>query len=126
MDLKLIGTELFIKYVLPCVKTIAKSLISTIGKSIYEKLYTKFVKALKSFEDALKKCFSTSDAKKLEKRLRCCKLGFVYFERIKLTLEKALNDYAAAIQEAETRYNELTGETIDIALEGENNNEILA
>ena len=61
MDIKGLAAKLCADYVLPYIKKIAKSLISNIGKSAYEKLYSRFTKALESFEEALEKCFEILD-----------------------------------------------------------------
>ena len=114
MNIKGLATKLCADYVLPHIKKIAKSLISNIGKSAYEKLYSRFTKALESFEEALEKCFETNDLKKLEKRLKCCKLGLAFFEKMNSVLDGVLADYNAAVLEAEEKYKKLGGGILEV------------
>ena len=114
MDIKGLAAKLCADYVLPYIKKIAKSLISNIGKSAYEKLYSRFTKALESFEEALEKCFETNDLKKLEKRLKCCTLGLAFFEKMNPVLDGVLADYNAAVLEAEEKYKKLGGGVLEV------------
>lgn len=100
------------KYVLPKVKEIAKSFIANLGKSLYERLYTRFTKALQSFEAAIDKMVATKDIDKLKKRLKCCKLGLAFFEKMDEALNNVLADYNAAIADAEEKYLQMGGEPI--------------
>lgn len=113
MSLKEIGAKLCIRYVVPCVTKIIKSAISTLSKCIYEKLYNRFKNALESFENALEKIIETTDPKKLKKRILCCRLGLSFFEKINQVLNEVIPNYAAAITQAEEKYSELTGETLE-------------
>ncbi len=114
MSVKGIAIKICVAYVLPCLVKIGKSLISRIGKTMYEKLYDRFTKALASLEEALNKIFEVeNDPKKLKKRIVCCKLGFKFFEKIKDVLDDVLCDYSAAIGEAENKYETLTGECLE-------------
>lgn len=113
MSLKGIGAKLCIRYVVPCVTKIIKSAISTLSKCIYEKLYNRFKNALESFENALEKIIETTDPKKLKKRILCCRLGLSFFEKINQVLNEVIPNYAAAITQAEEKYSELTGETLE-------------
>lgn len=112
MEIK-VAIALITKYLAPIVTKIIKSKISTIGKSLYEKLYNRIVDALKSFEKALTDCLNTTEPKKLKKRLVCCELGLKFFTKIHLLLEDILPEYSAAIDEAKTKYSELTGESLN-------------
>lgn len=109
MDLKALGVELCIKYILPTVKNIIKSAISKIGKSLYEKLNDRFKSALESFGEAVEKMVKENKADKLKKRITCCRLGFVFFEKVYRVLEELLPEYSAAIQDAENRLEKLNG-----------------
>ena len=97
MDIVGIGLELSKKYLLPAVKKIGISIISNAGKSAYEKLYSRFTKATESFEVALSKLSDTSDLKKFQKRVKCCRLGLNFFLKIHKVLEEVLADYSAAV-----------------------------
>lgn len=114
MSLKGLGLKVCQEYILPGIKKIAKSFISNIGKSLYERLYTRFAKALNSFEEALDKLLETDDLEKLKKRLKCCKLGLVFFEKMDVALNNVLADYNAAILEAEEKLLELGGEPLKL------------
>lgn len=113
MDLKGLGAKLCLKYVVPYVKKIIISAISSLAKNIYEKLYNRFKNALDSFEEALLKTTKTDDPKKLKKRIVCCRLGFAFFEKINQVLNEVIPDYAAVITQAEEKYLEITGETLE-------------
>lgn len=105
MDLKGLGVELCVKYVLPFVQKILSSAISKISKRLYERLYTRFKTAVDSFENALKKLGEANDQKSLKKRLACCKLGLSFFEQIYKILDELLPEYSAAIEDAEEKLN---------------------
>lgn len=111
MEIK-VAIALITKYLAPIVTKIIKSKISTIGKSLYEKLYNRIVDALNSFENALTKCLNTTDTKKLKKRIVCCDLGLKFFTRIHSLLDDVLPEYSAAVEEAKNKYSELTGEDL--------------
>lgn len=113
MSLKGLGLKVCQEYILPVVKKIARSLISNIGKSLYERLYSRFAKALASFEEALDKLFEINDIDKLKKRLKCCKKGLLFFEKMDVALNNVLADYNAAITDAEEKYLELGGEPLE-------------
>ncbi len=108
MNLKNFGLELCKKYVFPIITTIVKSAISKIGKSLYEKLYDKFQKALESFGEAVEKMFNTDNPEKLKKRIECCSLGLGFFEKIHQVLEEIIPEYSAAIAEAKERLEKIT------------------
>lgn len=112
MGLKGLGLKVCQDFILPKIKKITKSLIANIAKSLYERLYIRFTKALESFEEALDKLLKTNDIDKLRKRLKCCKLGLEFFEKIGDALNNVLADYNAAILEAEERYLAKGGEPI--------------
>ena len=111
MEIK-VAIALITKYLAPIVTKIIKSKISTIGKSLYEKLYNRIVDALNSFEKALTKCLNSNDPKKLKKRIVCCDLGLNFFTKIHSLLDEVLPEYTAAVEEAKIKYSELTGEEI--------------
>ena len=113
MNFKQLAVTLCVKYVLPKLKDIAKSAISALGKSLYERFYNRFKSALDSFEKALNKLFETEEPKKLEKRLRCCSLGIWFFEKIYDVLDEVLPEYQAAIRKAKEKYYELTKEEFE-------------
>ena len=84
MEIK-VAIALITKYLAPIVTKIIKSKISTIGKSLYEKL---------------------------KKRIVCCDLGLNFFTKIHSLLDEVLPEYTAAVEEAKIKYSELTGEEI--------------
>lgn len=108
------GVVILINVLAPKIKTILSSLISNIGKSLYEKLFEKMKDSLESFETALEKLAASKDEKKLKKRLICCKIGFAFFEKINEALTEMLPDYAAIIEEKEYEYEQLTGKKLEI------------
>lgn len=114
MNLKGLALKVCTSYVLPYLVKIGKSLISNIGKSMYERLYKSFLHALDSLEEAISKIFETDNPKKLKKRITCCKLGLKFFEKIKDVLDDVLCDYSAAIGEAENKYEQITGEVLEV------------
>lgn len=109
MNLKALGVELCIKYVVPAVKKIIKSAISRIGKNLYERLYDRFKSALESFGEALEKMFQTTEPEKLKKRIECCRLGLSFFEKIYRVLEDVLPEYSAAVAEANEKLSRIEG-----------------
>lgn len=111
MDIK-IAVGLLVKYVAPIVTKIIKSKISVLARNLYEKSYNRFVEATKSFEQALEKCFDTTDPKKLKKRILCCELGLKFFEKIHAVLDDLIPEYNAALLEAKEKYNRITGKEI--------------
>ena len=56
----------------------------------------------------------TNDLKKLEKRLKCCKLGLAFFEKMNSVLDGVLADYNAAVLEAEEKYKKLGGGVLEV------------
>ena len=108
IDLKTLGIELCIKYVVPAVQKIIKSAISKLGKNLYEKLYDRFKSALESFGGAVEKLFNTTDLKKFKKSLDCCELGLKFFEKIHKVLDELLPEYTAAIEEAKNKYAQIS------------------
>jgi hexokinase len=108
MNFKNLGANLCIKFLLPKLGAILKSLISKLAKNVYEKLYNRFKSALESFEKALNKLFETDDVQKLEKRLTCCSLGIWFFEKIYDILDEILPEYQAAIRKAKDKYYEMS------------------
>ena len=112
MDIIGIALSVSKKYLLPAVKKIGISFISNAGKTSYEKLYSRFTKATESFEVALSKLSDTSDIKKFQKRVKCCRLGLNFFLKIHAVLEEILADYSAAVEDAESKLCNLTGEEI--------------
>lgn len=120
MNFKQLAVTLCVKYVLPKLKQIAKSAISSLGKSLYEKLYNRFKSALDSFEKALNKMFETDDPKKLEKRLTCCSLGIWFFEKIYDVLDEVLPEYQAAIRKAKEKYTEVCEKEFESPIKEEN------
>lgn len=108
------GLALCVKYVLPVLKKIAVSAISKIGKSTYEKLYDKFIKALESFTHAVEKLLEAEDIEKIKKDLICCELGYKFFEKIKVALDKALLNFANALSIAEARFQDKGGNLEEI------------
>lgn len=114
MNLKGLALKVCVNYVFPYLAKIGKSLISNAGKSMYERLYKRFTHALESLEEAINKIFETEKPKKLKKRITCCKLGLKFFEKIKDVLDDVLCDYSAAIGEAENKYENITGERLDL------------
>lgn len=109
MDLKVLGVQLCVKYVVPAIKKIIKSAISKLGKNLYEKLYDRFKSALESFGEALEKMFQTTDPEKLKKRVDCCRLGLSFFEKIHQVLEEVLPEYSAAVAEASEKLSRIEG-----------------
>ena len=112
MNLKGLALKVCINYVLPYLAKIGKSFISNVGKSMYERLYKRFTHALERLEEAINKIFETEEPKKLKKRITCCKLGLKFFEKIKDVLDDVLCDYSAAIEDAENKYENITGERL--------------
>ncbi len=110
------GFEIAKNYVLPIVKTIAKSFISRYGKTTYEKLYKHFTEGLVSFETALSKCLNSTDVKKLKKHIECAKLGLAFYEQVHITLDSVLAEYNAIILESEERLKTLEENSTEIEI----------